>query len=137
MCFLWVLSMVTISRWSLCAWWRDFPVVSGKIIYWKIRIPPNFKYSPTLGLRFSAWSWFHSWFWFCFLFPVSQNWNFLVFLLNPVLVPSRRDQMSIKPCFKYRMWHKLSSSKLSSIQVLRQDIRGGGFLHKFVPLLWL
>ena len=27
---------------------RFFPVVSGEIIYWKIRFPWNFKYSPTL-----------------------------------------------------------------------------------------
>ena len=43
-----VLSLVTISRWLLCGWWRDFPVVSGEIICWKIRFPRNFKYSPTL-----------------------------------------------------------------------------------------
>ena len=43
-----VLSLVTILRWLLCGWWRDFPVVSGEIIYWKIRFPRNFKYSPTL-----------------------------------------------------------------------------------------
>ena len=34
----------------LCGWWRDFPVVSGKIIYRKIRFPRNFQYSPTLGV---------------------------------------------------------------------------------------
>ena len=43
-----VLSLVTISRWLLCGWWRDFPVDSGETIYWKIRFPRNFKYSPTL-----------------------------------------------------------------------------------------
>ena len=29
---------------------RFIPVVSSEIIYWKIRFPRNFKFSPTLGL---------------------------------------------------------------------------------------
>ena len=55
--FLW---QEIIFLWQSCHWLQFcddycvdnvaiFPVVSGEIIYWKIRFPRNFKYYPTLG----------------------------------------------------------------------------------------
>ena len=58
--FLW---QEIIFLWQSCHWLQFcdyycvdnvaiFPVVSGEIVYWKIRFPRNFKYYPTLNNRY-------------------------------------------------------------------------------------